>query len=108
MRFGSNARVLAKCKLKYYRISVHTRLGRMLLQVPRPDPFCISDMQELDEDELAASRQRRRAKDDDGEMYDEFGRLKKKNRSREDSREVLHPLLLLLCSHIPRLVVPGS
>lgn len=43
---------------------------------------------ELDEDELAASRQRRRAKDDDGEMYDEFGRLKKKNRGgREDSRE---------------------
>ena len=46
-------------------------------------------MQELDEDELAASRQRRRAKDDDGELYDEFGRLKKKNRGgREESREV--------------------
>ena len=38
------------------------------------------NLQELDDEELAASRQRRRAKDDDGEMYDEFGRLKRKNR----------------------------
>ena len=45
--------------------------------------------QELDEEELAASRQRRRAKDDDGEMYDEFGRLKKsRGRGDRDAREV--------------------
>ena len=33
MRFGSTAKVLAKCKLKYYRISVCCMQGSMLEQI---------------------------------------------------------------------------
>ncbi|KAL9265695.1 Transcription initiation factor TFIID subunit 15-like protein [Drosera capensis] len=48
---------------------------------------------ELDEDELEeVKRRRREAEEDDGEMYDEFGNLKKKYRAKSQQAEVGKPL----------------
>ncbi|KAL2938918.1 Transcription initiation factor TFIID subunit 15 [Bienertia sinuspersici] len=42
---------------------------------------------ELDEEELEETRRRREAAEDDGEMYDEFGNLKKKFRAKTQQAE---------------------
>lgn len=48
---------------------------------------------ELDEDEIEETRRRRReAEEDDGEMYDEFGNLKKKFRAKMHQAEAGHSL----------------
>ncbi|VFR03415.1 unnamed protein product [Cuscuta campestris] len=47
---------------------------------------------ELDEEELEETKRRRREAEDDGEMYDEFGNLKKKFRAKAQQAEVVQSL----------------
>uniref|UniRef100_A0A5B7A261 Putative transcription initiation factor TFIID subunit 15 n=1 Tax=Davidia involucrata TaxID=16924 RepID=A0A5B7A261_DAVIN len=48
---------------------------------------------ELDEEEIEETRRRRReAEEDDGELYDEFGNLKKKFRAKTQQAEAVHVL----------------
>lgn len=47
---------------------------------------------ELDEEEIEETRRRRREAEDDGELYDEFGNLKKKFRAKMQQAEVGHRL----------------
>ncbi|XP_039065950.1 transcription initiation factor TFIID subunit 15-like isoform X2 [Hibiscus syriacus] len=47
---------------------------------------------ELDEEEIEETRRRRREAEDDGEMYDEFGNLKKKFRAKTQQAEAVQVL----------------
>ncbi|KAK8965865.1 hypothetical protein KSP40_PGU011871 [Platanthera guangdongensis] len=47
---------------------------------------------ELDEEEIEETRRRRKEAEDDGEMYDEFGNLKKKYRAKAPQAEAAQPL----------------
>ncbi|KAL0917034.1 hypothetical protein M5K25_012074 [Dendrobium thyrsiflorum] len=47
---------------------------------------------ELDEEEIEETKRRRKEAEDDGEMYDEFGNLKKKYRAKAQQAEAAHSL----------------
>ncbi|MCI04434.1 RNA recognition motif (RRM) superfamily protein [Trifolium medium] len=47
---------------------------------------------ELDEEEIEETKRRRRQAEDDGELYDEFGNLKKKFRAKTQQSEAARVL----------------